>query len=90
MMGFRLTGYQLFLICLFVSWPVLIGAALLFMGRLERLVGKAEASTPEEAGLENGTSEKEVKIVFGDQIVGEPEPRHNEPRPGQIAGHAES
>ena len=53
---------------------VIIGI-LFLMGKLESYVGRMDAQTPEEAGLEpvsGNTEEREVKIVFGDRVVGEP------------------
>ena len=69
-----MTGYQVFLLIVFVLWPVAIGALLLVMDRLESYVARQEASTPEEAGLEPVSGqppEREVRIVFGDQVIGE-------------------
>lgn len=70
------TPYQIFLLAVLVVWPLVITGTLFFMGRLERFVGRLEAETPEEAGLEPvmGSSEdREVRIVFGDRVIGEPE-----------------
>jgi hypothetical protein len=61
-----------------VLWPVFIFGMLFLMSRLENYVNRSEARTPEEAGLEPvaGRSEdREVKIRFGDQLVGDPTPR---------------
>ncbi|HWC14743.1 MAG TPA: hypothetical protein VG929_09120 [Actinomycetota bacterium] len=66
--------YQIFLLIVLVSWPVVITGILLLMSRLEDYVTKMDAQTPEEAGLEpveGQPPEREVKIVFGDQVVGE-------------------
>jgi hypothetical protein len=68
-----MTPYQIFLLFVLVLWPFAIVALLFLMSRLERYVEVTEAETPEEAGLEpvKGTPEdKEVKIVFGDQVIG--------------------
>jgi hypothetical protein len=73
-----LTPYQLFLVTVLVLWPVGIAGLLFLMARLERYVQRPEAATPEEAGLEpvkGAPPEREVRIVFGDSVVGEPEPR---------------
>jgi hypothetical protein len=70
------TPYQLFLLAVLVLWPVAIGGILFLMNRLESYVQRLDASTPEEAGLEpvEGTDQdREVRVVFGDQVVGEPE-----------------
>lgn len=58
-----------------ILWPMVIIGILFLMGKLENYVGKIDAQTPEEAGLEpvsGDTEEREVKIVFGDQVVGDP------------------
>ena len=70
-----MTTYQVFLLVVLAAWPVVIFGMLFLMHRLENYVNRLNADTPEEAGLEPvaGTSdEKEVRIRFGDQIVGEP------------------
>ncbi len=70
-----MTSYQLLLIVILIVWPLLIMALLFLMSRLEDFVNRSDAETPEEAGLEpirGRTQDKEVKIVFGDQVVGEP------------------
>ena len=72
-----MTGYQILLLCVLALWPVVIFGLLFFMSRLETYVNRVEANTPEEAGLEpvqGAEPEKEVRIRFGDQVVGEPEP----------------
>lgn len=69
-----MTGYQLLLLAVLFLWPLAIGGLLWLMSKLENYVGRMEATTPEEAGLEpvEGTPrEREVKIVFGGQVVGE-------------------
>ena len=71
-----MTGYQVFLLVVLVAWPIVIFGMLSLMHRLENYVNRLNADTPEEAGLEPvaGTSEdREVRIRFGDQIVGEPD-----------------
>jgi hypothetical protein len=70
-----LTSYQLLLIAILLMWPVVITAMLFVMSRLERYVNRSEADTPKEAGLEpvsGHAAEREVKIVFGDKVVGDP------------------
>lgn len=69
-----MTAYQVFLLVVLALWPVVIFAMLFLMNRLENYVNRLNADTPEEAGLEpvEGTSgDREVRIRFGDQIVGE-------------------
>ncbi len=69
-----MTPYQLFLLSVLIMWPLVIMGLLFLMSKLENYVNKTDAETPEEAGLEpvSGQSqEREVKIVFGDQVVGE-------------------
>ena len=68
-----LTSYQLLLIAIFILWPVAITALLFLMAKLETYVNRTEAETPEEAGLEPVSGkppDKEVRIVFGDHVVG--------------------
>ncbi|MDQ3962563.1 MAG: hypothetical protein M3277_01395 [Actinomycetota bacterium] len=70
------TPYQLFLLAILLVWPLVITGILFLMSRLETYVKRQEAETPEEAGLEpiaGTTPDREVKIVFGDHVVGEPE-----------------
>lgn len=70
-----MTAYQGFLLGVLILWPMVIIGILFLMGKLESYVGKMDAQTPEEAGLEpvsGDTQEREVKIVFGDRVVGEP------------------
>ena len=69
------TPYQIFLLAILLVWPLIITGILFLMSRLESYVARQEAGTPEEAGLEPvaGTPDREVKIVFGDRVVGEPE-----------------
>jgi hypothetical protein len=68
-----MTPYQVFLLAVLILWPFLLFALLMMMSRLETYVQKLDAETPEEAGLEpieGFPPEKEVKIVFGDQVIG--------------------
>jgi hypothetical protein len=70
------TGYQLFLLSVLVLWPLAIVGLLFLMSRLEEYEKRAGASTPKEAGLEpvrGSPPEREVRIVFGDKVVGEPD-----------------
>ena len=70
-----MTAYQAFLLGVLILWPMVIIGILFLMGKLENYVAKTDAQTPEEAGLEpvsGDTEEREVKIVFGDQVVGDP------------------
>ena len=69
-----MTTYQVFLLVVLVSWPIVIFGVLFLMSRLENYVNRVNADTPEEAGLEpveGQSEEREVRIRFGDQIVGE-------------------
>lgn len=71
-----MTAYQGFLLGVLVLWPLAIVGILFLMSRLEDYVKRMDAQTPEEAGLEpveGETSDREVRIVFGDHVVGEPE-----------------
>lgn len=66
--------YRLFLLVVLVLWPVAIIGLLFLMSKLESYVNRSEAATPEEAGLEPVTGsagDPEVKIVFGDKVVGD-------------------
>jgi hypothetical protein len=70
------TGYQLFLLCVLVAWPLAIVGLLFLMSRLEEYERRVGASTPQEAGLEpveGSPPEREVRIVFGDTVIGEPD-----------------
>jgi hypothetical protein len=70
------TPYQLFLLVVLVLWPAAIMGLLFLMARLERYESRAAAATPQEAGLEpvaGQSPEREVRIRFGDRVVGEPE-----------------
>ena len=69
-----MTRYQLFLLAVLVLWPFVILGLLFLMSKLEHFVARPDADTPEEAGLEpvtGGGDEREVKIVFGDTVVGD-------------------
>ena len=70
-----MTPYQIFLVVVLIMWPFIILALLFLMNRIESYVKRLDAQTPEEAGLEPvaGTPrEREVTIVFGDEVVGKP------------------
>lgn len=74
-----MTPYQLFLLAILIVWPFGIIGVLFLMARLERYVERSDAETPQEAGLEPVSGEspdREVRIVFGDQVVGESEQHH--------------
>jgi hypothetical protein len=69
-----MTPYQIFLLLVLILWPLAIMSLLFLMSRLESYLEKVDAETPEEAGLEpieGSPPEKEVTIVFGDQVIGE-------------------
>jgi hypothetical protein len=66
--------YHIFLVAILIVWPSTIFGILFLMDRLEQIMERPVASTPEEAGLTpvSGTSqEREVQIVFDDQVIGE-------------------
>jgi hypothetical protein len=66
--------YRVFLAVVLVTWPVVIVGLLFFMSKLEDYVGRLDADTPEEAGVEpvaGSTRDREVTVVFGDRVVGE-------------------
>jgi hypothetical protein len=68
-----MTPYQLFLLVVLVLWPFAVIGLLFLMTRLENYVETTGAETPKEAGLEpvaGSAPEKEVTIVFGDQVIG--------------------
>lgn len=70
-----MTRYQLTLLIILAAWPFVILGLLFLMSRLETYVKRIDAQTPEEAGLEpvsGSTGEREVQIVLGDQVIGEP------------------
>lgn len=70
-----MTPYQILLLVLLVAWPLAMTGLLFLMQRLERYVARLDAASPQEAGLEPVEGdEREVKIVFDDHVVGEPEP----------------
>ena len=69
-----MTPYQWFLLAVLIMWPLAIVGLLFLMSKLETYVERQDADNPEEAGLtpvEGETAEREVKIVFGEQVVGE-------------------
>ncbi|MQB01109.1 MAG: hypothetical protein GEU78_12580 [Actinobacteria bacterium] len=69
-----MTRYQTMLLMVLIVWPFAILALLFFMSRLERYVQRLDARTPQEAGIEpvaGEAPEREVRIVVGDQVVGE-------------------
>ena len=74
------------LLIVLIVWPLAILALLFFMSRLEDYVQRLDARTPEEAGIEpvsGAAPEREVRIVLGEHVVGEPQP--SEPH-GRSAG----
>ena len=69
-----MTAYQVFLLVVLALWPVVIFGMLFLMSRLENYVNRSDAETPEDAGLEpvqGRSQDREVRIRFGDRIVGE-------------------
>ena len=69
-----MTAYQGFLLTVLIVWPLVIVGILFLMSKLENYVNRLDAQTPAEAGLEpvaGQPQEREVKIVFGDQVIGE-------------------
>ena len=69
-----MTAYQGLLLAVLIIWPLAIVGILFLMSKLENYVKRMDAQTPEEAGLEpveGETTDREVRIVFGDRIVGE-------------------
>jgi hypothetical protein len=67
-----MTSYHIFLIAILVLWPSTIFGILFLMDRLERIMERPVASTPEEAGLapvSGSSEEREVQIVFEDRVV---------------------
>ena len=74
-----MTPYQSLLLAILIVWPFGIIGLLFLMARMERFVDRTGAETPEEAGLEpvaGESTDREVRIVFGDQVVGESEQHH--------------
>jgi hypothetical protein len=68
----QMNGYQLFLLLVIIIWPLAMGALLFSMSRIENWIERVDAATPKEAGLEPvAGGEREVRIVFGDRVVGE-------------------
>ena len=79
------TGYQLFLLLVIIIWPFAIAALLFAMSRIETWIGRMDAATPEEAGLDPvAGEEREVRIVFGDRVVGETESETGRVDTGEI------
>ena len=73
--------YQILLLAILLAWPLVISGILYLMSKLEDWVRRVDAESPEEAGLEpvaGSPPEKEVQIIFGDEIVGSPGNRRNE------------
>lgn len=73
-----MTPYQILLLAILALWPLAIAGLLFLMSRLEQYVARLDANTPEQAGLEpiaGDGSEREVRIIFGEQVVGEPRPQ---------------
>ncbi len=71
-----MNSYQVLLAGVLVTWPLIIFGLLFLMSRMEDYVNRSDATTPEEAGLEpvaGRATEREVRIVFGDKVVGEPD-----------------
>ncbi len=69
-----MNSYQAFLAAVLVTWPLIIFGLLFLMSRMEAYVNRADAGSPQEAGLEpveGHSPEREVQIRFGDHIVGE-------------------
>ena len=82
----RDAGYQIFLLVTLIVWPFIIGGLLFAMSKVESRLGRTEANAPEEAGLEpvaGAEKEREVRIVFGDEVVGTPD---GSPSRGRTAG----
>ncbi|MGH2755610.1 MAG: hypothetical protein ACRDLB_14435 [Actinomycetota bacterium] len=68
-----MTRYQFFLLMVLILWPFVIMGMLFLMNRIEGYVARTDADSPADAGLEPvaGEAEREIKIVFGDHVVGE-------------------
>ena len=80
-----MTGYQVFLLLVIIVWPFAIGALLFAMSRIETWIERTDAATPEEAGLEPvAGEEREVRIVFGDRVVGERDSKTGRVDTGEI------
>jgi hypothetical protein len=70
--------YQILLLVILLAWPLVIFGILYLMSKLEDWVRRVDAESPEEAGLEpvaGSPPEKEVQIIFGDEIVRSPRNR---------------
>jgi hypothetical protein len=73
--------YQILLLVILLAWPLVIFGLLYLMSKLEDWVRRVDAESPEEAGLEpvaGSPPEKEVQIIFGDEIVRSPPNRRVE------------
>ena len=70
-----MTRYQIFLLTVLILWPFVIMGMLFLMNRIEGYVARPDADSPADAGLEpveeGEAPDREIKIVFGDQVVGE-------------------
>ena len=67
--------YQILLLVILLAWPLVIFGILYLMSKLEDWVRRVDAESPEEAGLEpvaGSSPDKEVQIIFGEEIVGSP------------------
>lgn len=68
-----MTPYQLFLLGILIAWPFAAMGLLFLMNRFEHYLERSAAGSPQEAGLEpveGIPTEREVKVVFGDEVVG--------------------
>jgi hypothetical protein len=68
--------YDVFLLCALVLWPFALFGVLFLMSHLERYERRVDAPSPVEAGLEpvrGSPPEREVRIVFGDKVISNPE-----------------
>ena len=69
-------AYQILLLVILVTWPLVIAGLLFTMSKIETWIGRTDATISKEAGLEpvaGRSQEREVKIVFGDKVVGSPD-----------------
>jgi hypothetical protein len=71
-----MTPYQLLLLCVLMAWPIAIGCLLVLMGRLEDYVARVNGDSPDQTASV-GAPEREVKIVFGDTVIGEANGDHS-------------
>ena len=85
--------YQILLLVILLAWPLVIFGILYLMSKLEDWVRRVDAESPEEAGLEpvaGSPPEKEVQIIFGDEVVGSPGDRRVEsPNENQVEDSGE-